>query len=146
MVIDLRAHRGDDAYQLLPHMLASLYTRDKPLRMQDAAQRLFDPAARVWRSRGGLGLPAQLPLAATGAPFTAPVAVLTGPAAPAPANCSPPGCSTANVPTSSPPAPRPAPPAPPHACTCQLASSCKSPCSQKPAPLPATTPPHKPKA
>src|SRR5256885_3824641 len=25
-----------------------------PLRMQDAAQRLFDPAARVWRSRGGL--------------------------------------------------------------------------------------------
>ncbi|WP_313238578.1 S41 family peptidase [Delftia acidovorans] len=79
LVIDLRAHRGDDAYQLVPHMLASLYTRDKPLRMQDAAQRLFDPAARVWRSRGGLGLPAQLPLAATGAPFTAPVAVLTGP-------------------------------------------------------------------
>ncbi|MBN9323889.1 MAG: peptidase S41, partial [Delftia acidovorans] len=62
-----------------PHMLASLYTRDKPLRMQDAAQRLFDPAARVWRSRGGLGLPAQLPLAASGTPFTAPVAVLTGP-------------------------------------------------------------------
>lgn len=79
LIIDLRAYRGDDAYQLLPHMLATLYTRDKPLRMQDAAQRLFDPATRVWRSRGGLGLPAQLPLAASGTPFTAPVAVITGP-------------------------------------------------------------------
>jgi C-terminal processing protease CtpA/Prc len=67
LVIDLRAHRGDDAYQLLP------------LRMQDAAQRLYDPAARVWRSRGGLGLPAQLPLATSGSPFTAPIAVLTSP-------------------------------------------------------------------
>ena len=126
-------------------MLASLYTRDKPLRMQDAAQRLFDPAARVWRSRGGLGLPAQLPLAASGTPFTAPVAVLTGPAAPAPANCSPPGCSTANVPTSSPPAPRPAPPAPPRV-HLPAGFIVQVPCSQKPAPLPATTPPHKPKA
>jgi len=77
LVIDLRSYRGDDAYQLLPHMLASFYTRDKPLLMQDAAQRMFDPAARVWRSRGGLGLPAKLPLAASGMPFTAPVAVLT---------------------------------------------------------------------
>jgi hypothetical protein len=80
LVIDLRGYRGDDAFQLLPHMLASLYTRERPLRMQEAAQRLYDPAARIWRSRGGLGLPAQLALAAAATPFTAPVAVLVSPA------------------------------------------------------------------
>lgn len=126
-------------------MLASLYTRDKPLRMQDAAQRLFDPAARVWRSRGGLGLPAQLPLAASGTPFTAPSPCSPAPAAPA--------CelfaawlqhsqradivATSTTAGATGPATRVHLPA---------GFIVQVPCSQKPAPLPATTPPHKPKA
>lgn len=79
LVIDLRPYRGDDTHQLLPHMLATLYTRNQPLRIQDASQRMYDPAARVWRSRSGLGIPSQLGLAVPEAPFTAPVAVLVSP-------------------------------------------------------------------
>ena len=61
LVIDLRGN-GGRSYQLAAHFLASFFSYDSPLRPQAYAQRQLDPASKVWRTRGGLGLPPQLPL------------------------------------------------------------------------------------
>ncbi len=61
LVIDLRG-ASDGSYQLVPHFIASFFSYDKPLRPQAYAQRQLDAASKVWRTRGGLGLPPLLPL------------------------------------------------------------------------------------
>ena len=61
LVVDLRGN-GGRSYQLVAHLLASFFSYDTPLRPQAYAQRQLDPASKVWRTRGGLGLPPQLPL------------------------------------------------------------------------------------
>jgi C-terminal processing protease CtpA/Prc len=61
LVVDLRGN-GGRSYQLVMHFLASFFSYDTPLRPQAYAQRQLDPASKVWRTRGGLGLPPQLPL------------------------------------------------------------------------------------
>lgn len=61
LIVDLRGNRGD-SQQLAAHFLASFFSHDHPLRARGDTQRLFDTVSRVWRSRGGLGLPPQLPL------------------------------------------------------------------------------------
>jgi C-terminal processing protease CtpA/Prc len=61
LVVDLRGNGGRN-YQLAAHFLASFFSYDSPLRPQAYAQRQLDPASKVWRARGGLGLPPQLPL------------------------------------------------------------------------------------
>lgn len=61
LVVDLRGNNGR-TYQLVAHFVASFFSYDTPLRPQAYAQRQLDPASKVWRTRGGLGLPPQLPL------------------------------------------------------------------------------------
>ncbi|XVJ69398.1 MAG: peptidase S41 [Rhizobacter sp.] len=61
LVVDLRGN-GGRSYQLVAHFLASFFSYDTPMRPQAYAQRQLDPASKVWRTRGGLGLPPQLPL------------------------------------------------------------------------------------
>jgi C-terminal processing protease CtpA/Prc len=61
LVVDLRGN-GGRSYQLVAHFVASFFSYDTPLRPQAYAQRQLDPASKVWRTRGGLGLPPQLPL------------------------------------------------------------------------------------
>lgn len=79
LVLDLRgANHG--AYQLVPHYAASFFSYDRPLRLQGYAQRQVDATAKVWRTRGSLGLPPQLPLFTQGgAYYGAPLVLLTGP-------------------------------------------------------------------
>lgn len=79
LVLDLRgANHG--AYQLVPHYAASFFSYDRPLRLQGYAQRQVDATAKVWRTRGSLGLPPQLPLFTQGhAHYGAPLVLLTGP-------------------------------------------------------------------
>jgi C-terminal processing protease CtpA/Prc len=61
LIVDLRGN-SDSTYQLVAHFIASFFSYDTPLRPQPYAQRQLDPASKVWRTRGGLGLPPQLPL------------------------------------------------------------------------------------
>ena len=61
LVVDLRGNTGG-GYELVAHFLASFFSYDSPLLPQAYAQRQLDPASKVWRTRGGLGLPPQLPL------------------------------------------------------------------------------------
>jgi C-terminal processing protease CtpA/Prc len=61
LVVDLRGN-GGRSHQLVAHFLASFFSYDTPLQPQSYAQRQLDPASKVWRTRGGLGLPPQLPL------------------------------------------------------------------------------------
>lgn len=78
LVIDLRgANHG--AYQLVPHYAASFFSYDRPLRLQGYAQRQVDATAKVWRTRGSLGLPPQLPLFTQGnGSYGALLVLLTG--------------------------------------------------------------------
>ncbi len=78
LVVDLRgANHG--TYQLVPHYAASFFSYDRPLRLQGYAQRQVDATAKVWRTRGSLGLPPQLPLFTQGNGFYgAPLVLLTG--------------------------------------------------------------------
>lgn len=78
LILDLRAVQGD-SHQLVPHMLASLYTPDRPLKLAAASQRAFDSSTRLWRSRGSLGIPAALPIAASATGFSGPLVVITDP-------------------------------------------------------------------
>lgn len=79
LVLDLRgANHG--SYQLVPHYVASFFSYDRPLRLQGYAQRQVDATAKVWRSRGSLGLPPQLPLFTQGQThYSGPLVLLTGP-------------------------------------------------------------------
>ncbi|CAN7208557.1 S41 family peptidase [Acidovorax sp. LjRoot194] len=79
LVLDLRgANHG--AYQLVPHYAASFFSYDRPLKLQGYAQRQVDATAKVWRTRGSLGLPPQLPLFTQGTGYySAPLVLLTGP-------------------------------------------------------------------
>lgn len=79
LVLDLRgANHG--SYQLVPHYVASFFSYDRPLRLQGYAQRQADATAKVWRTRGSLGLPPQLPLFTQGqAHYSGPLVLLTGP-------------------------------------------------------------------
>ncbi|WP_165836538.1 S41 family peptidase [Acidovorax sp. 99] len=79
LVLDLRG-ANHNAYQLVPHYVASFFSYDRPLRLQGYAQRQMDATAKVWRTRGSLGLPPQLPLFTQGnAHYSAPLVLLTGP-------------------------------------------------------------------
>lgn len=79
LVLDLRgANHG--TYQLVPHYAASLFSYDRPLRLQGYAQRQVDATAKVWRTRGSLGIPPQLPLFTQGqTSYNGPLVLLTGP-------------------------------------------------------------------
>jgi C-terminal processing protease CtpA/Prc len=61
LIVDLRGNSGR-THQLVAHFVASFFSYDAPLRPQAYAQRQLDSASKVWRTRGGLGLPLQLPL------------------------------------------------------------------------------------
>ena len=61
LVLDLRGVTGS-SYQLVAHFIAGFFSYDVPFRPQFYAQRQLDAGSKVWRSRGGLGLPPQLPL------------------------------------------------------------------------------------
>ncbi|MFY3382654.1 S41 family peptidase [Paracidovorax sp. MALMAid1276] len=79
LILDLRGN-NHGAYQLVPHFAASFFSYDRPLRLQAYAQRQVDATAKVWRTRGSLGLPPQLPLYAQGSShYSAPLVLLTGP-------------------------------------------------------------------
>lgn len=65
LILDLRGNRGD-ALDLAAHFLASFFSEEKPLLAPADTQRQFDPVSKVWRTRGGLGLPPKLPLFASG--------------------------------------------------------------------------------
>jgi C-terminal processing protease CtpA/Prc len=61
LVVDLRGNSGG-SYQLVPHLIASFFSYDRPLLPKAYAQRQLDSVSKVWRTRGGLGLPPDLPL------------------------------------------------------------------------------------
>ncbi len=61
LVLDLRGVTGS-SYQLVAHFIAGFFSYDTPFRPQPYAQRQLDAGSKVWRTRGGLGLPPQLPL------------------------------------------------------------------------------------
>ncbi|MBU0747855.1 MAG: PDZ domain-containing protein [Gammaproteobacteria bacterium] len=78
LILDLRGN-NHNAYQLVPHFAASFFSYDRPLRLQAYAQRQVDATAKVWRTRGSLGIPPQLPLYTQGAShYGAPLVLLTG--------------------------------------------------------------------
>ena len=61
LVLDLRGVTGS-SYQLVAHFIAGFFSYDTPFRPQPYAQRQLDAGSKVWRTRGGLGLPQQLAL------------------------------------------------------------------------------------
>lgn len=78
LILDLRGN-NHGAYQLVAHFAASFFSYDRPLRLQAYAQRQVDATAKVWRTRGSLGLPPQLPLYTQGSGhYSAPLVLLTG--------------------------------------------------------------------
>ncbi|MBK6293507.1 MAG: hypothetical protein IPF55_03495 [Rhodoferax sp.] len=78
LILDLRGNHGEST-QLVAHFVASFFSYDKPLRLQGDTQRHFDSATRVWRARGGFGLPPLLPLHASGdAYYPGQLILLTG--------------------------------------------------------------------
>ncbi len=78
LILDLRGN-NHSTYQLVPHFAASFFSYDRPLRLQAYAQRQVDATTKVWRTRGSLGLPPQLPLYTQGSGhYSAPLVLLTG--------------------------------------------------------------------
>ncbi|MDZ4237282.1 MAG: S41 family peptidase [Hydrogenophaga sp.] len=78
LILDLRGN-NHSTYQLVPHFAASFFSYDRPLRLQAYAQRQVDATAKVWRTRGSLGIPPQLPLYTQGnGQYSAPLVLLTG--------------------------------------------------------------------
>jgi C-terminal processing protease CtpA/Prc len=78
LILDLRGNNHSN-YQLVPHFAASFFSYDRPLRLQAYAQRQVDATAKIWRTRGSLGIPPQLPLYTQGSGhYSAPLVLLTG--------------------------------------------------------------------